>query len=148
MLLVHDGLKPPRTQGFQGYGSSILRIGYLVPRMNIFCIVSSRLAILRIEGCLNSALLTAFLESPKVLLLLLLLLFLLLLLLLIMILVVIITIMLVIIIVIIINIIVIRLLLLLLIIIIINIIIIHYSNTGLSSQPLAHTCCGILCCGI
>ena len=43
------------SQGFQGYGLSILRIRYLVPRM-LFCVVFSRLAILRIEGCLNSTL--------------------------------------------------------------------------------------------
>ena len=39
----------------QGYGSSTLRIGYLVPRM-IVCAVASCLAMLRIEGCLNSTL--------------------------------------------------------------------------------------------
>ena len=32
---------------------SILRIGYLVPQMSV-CVVFGRLAILRIEGCLNS----------------------------------------------------------------------------------------------
>ena len=41
--------------GFQGCGLSILRIGYLVPRMCV-CVVFSCLAILRIEGCLNSTL--------------------------------------------------------------------------------------------
>ena len=39
------------TQGFQGYGLSILRIRYLAPRM-LFGVVVSCLAILRIEGCL------------------------------------------------------------------------------------------------
>ena len=41
-------------QGFQGYDVSILRIVYLVPRICV-CLVFSCLAILRIEGCLNSA---------------------------------------------------------------------------------------------
>ena len=43
------------SQGFQGYALPILRIRYLVPRM-LFCVVFSCLAILRIEGCLNSTL--------------------------------------------------------------------------------------------
>ena len=42
-------------QGFQGYGLSTLRIGYLVPRMFV-CAVFSCLAVLRIEACLNSTL--------------------------------------------------------------------------------------------
>ena len=43
-----------RDQGFQGYGLSILRVGSLVPRKLFVCVVFSCLAILRIEGCLNS----------------------------------------------------------------------------------------------
>ena len=42
-------------QGFQGYGLSIIRIRYLVPR-KLFCVVFSRSAILRIEACLKSTL--------------------------------------------------------------------------------------------
>ena len=42
-------------QGFHGYGLPILRIRHLVPRM-VVCVVFSCLAILRIEGCLNSTL--------------------------------------------------------------------------------------------
>ena len=45
----------PGAQGFQGHRLSIPRIGYLVPRM-FSCFAFSRLAILRIEGCLNSTL--------------------------------------------------------------------------------------------
>ena len=40
---------------FQGCGFSNLRIGELVPRM-CCCVVFSCLAIIRIEGCLNSVL--------------------------------------------------------------------------------------------
>ena len=43
------------AQGFQGYGLSILRFRYLVPRM-CCCVVVSCLAIMSIEGCLNSTL--------------------------------------------------------------------------------------------
>ena len=42
-------------QGFQGYGLSIHRIRYIVPRMRL-CVVFSRSAVLRIEGCLISTL--------------------------------------------------------------------------------------------
>ena len=42
-------------QGFQRYGLSVLRIRYFVPRMCV-CDVFSCLAILRVEGCLNSTL--------------------------------------------------------------------------------------------
>ena len=41
-------------QGFQGCGLSMIRIRYLVPRMLLFVFFVSCLAILRIEGCLNS----------------------------------------------------------------------------------------------
>ena len=41
---------------FKGTVLSILLIRYLVPRMVVAYVVFSRLAILRIEGCLNSAL--------------------------------------------------------------------------------------------
>ena len=51
-------------QGFQGYSLSILRIRYLVPR-RLFCVAFACLAIIRVEGCLNSTLLTACLESPR-----------------------------------------------------------------------------------
>ena len=44
------------VQGCQGYGLSVLRIRYLVPRMFCVCAVLSRLAILRIQGCRNSTL--------------------------------------------------------------------------------------------
>ena len=43
------------VQGFQGYDLSILRVRYLTPQ-TCFCLVFSCLAILRIEGCLNSTL--------------------------------------------------------------------------------------------
>ena len=42
-------------RGFQGCGLSIIRIRYLAPRMS-FCVGFSCLAVLRIEGCLNSTL--------------------------------------------------------------------------------------------
>ena len=45
----------PKFWGFQGYGSSVLRIICRVPRMCV-CVVFSRSAVLRIEGCLNSTL--------------------------------------------------------------------------------------------
>ena len=40
------------VRGFQGHGLFIVRIGCLVPRMCVCGVVS--LAIIRIEGCLNS----------------------------------------------------------------------------------------------
>ena len=46
---------PWRSGTFQGYGLSILRIEYLVPRMFV-CAVVSCSAILRIEGCPNGTL--------------------------------------------------------------------------------------------
>ena len=45
----------PGDRGFQGHGLSITRIRNLAPRM-FACAVFSRLAILRIEGCLKSTL--------------------------------------------------------------------------------------------
>ena len=56
--------RPGGAQGSQGCCSSILRIRYLVPGMFV-CVEFSCSAILRIEGCQNSTLLTAFLESPR-----------------------------------------------------------------------------------
>ena len=44
---MNDGFR-----GNQGYGLSVVRIGNLIPR-TCLCVVSC-LAILRIEGCLNS----------------------------------------------------------------------------------------------
>ena len=41
--------------GISGYGLSILRTRYFVPRMFV-CVVFGCLAILRIEGCLNCTL--------------------------------------------------------------------------------------------
>ena len=44
-----------KPKGLQGYGLSIVRFRYLVPRIFV-CVVFSCLAILRIEGCLNRTL--------------------------------------------------------------------------------------------
>ena len=53
------------SQGFQGYGLSILRIRYLVPRM-VVCAVLGCFAILRTEGCFKRyPLKIPFLESPR-----------------------------------------------------------------------------------
>ena len=53
------------NQGFQGYGLSILRIGYLVRERLFLFVVFSRLAILRIGGCTKSTLLTVISEPPR-----------------------------------------------------------------------------------
>ena len=51
-------------QGFLGYDLSVLWIRYLVPRMCV-CVVFSRSAILRIEGCLNRSLESAQVAGMK-----------------------------------------------------------------------------------
>ena len=51
----HGAHHGPGLRGFQGYGLSILRVRYLVPRF-IVCVVFSRFAILGIEGRLNGTL--------------------------------------------------------------------------------------------
>ena len=48
----HAEMRVFGVQGFQGYGLSIVRIRYLVPRMFV-CVVFSCLAALRIEECLD-----------------------------------------------------------------------------------------------
>ena len=55
-LIAHFDQARRLYQGFQGYGLSIIRIRYLVCSSNVVRVCFSCLAILRIEGCLNSTL--------------------------------------------------------------------------------------------